>query len=110
MRYTDRQIRVQTTWFPFYLLLIYLSAYYSCSGVTLYERGGIESTSDSQIMPLILNKDHGYNFELNQTTDKKNCSFYYFENKIWASLGIARVGLIQKKLSSITEIPFRDED
>jgi hypothetical protein len=113
MIYPDKYFRFKMTRFPFYLLLFYcFSAFYSCPSpsINIYERGGIESISDSNIIPLSLNENQGYSLDLNQITDNKISSFCFLEKKIWASLGIARVGLIQKNLSSITEIPFRDED
>lgn len=111
---SKRQIQILMARFPFYSLLIYLSAIYSCCSPkyspNINETGGTESPSRSQVMILVLIEDQGYSFELNQTTNKETSAFYYLENKIWAKLGIARVGLIQKDLSRITEIPFRDED
>lgn len=37
-------------------------------------------------------------------------AFYYSNKKIFAEQGIAKVGIIEKRLNDITEIPFRDEN
>jgi len=110
MNYGNRH-RILAAFLSFFLLAILLSVCFSSCGPNyLSVTGGLEDRSGSHVTTIILRDNQAYSLELDRIGSKERSAFYLLGKKIYAKLGISRVGLIEKDLSRITEIPFHEED
>jgi hypothetical protein len=94
-----------------YILVSILFFYilYSCMSMNIDETGGL-GRPYYDVFQLTLLDGQGYDYVINEIVEQDRSVFYFLDEKIFAPMGIAHIGQVKKRLSSITDIPFRNEE
>ena len=90
-------------------LLIFSFMFMCSSGSRIDETGGLGGPLPAGTFMLTLINEEGYDPISNLKTKKDQGAFYYSHKQVFAPEGVAKIGLVLKRLSDITEIPFKDE-